>query len=75
MSLRDTAVNDLKTIANETLVSSALYFAIMAGGVDNLIYKPNDPMWLVALKSGTVSSAVNVVGSNFRLMWPWLNFF
>lgn len=74
-TLRDTAINDLRVIANETLTNSAIYFGIMATGLDDYVFKASDPMWMTALKSGLVSSAVNVAGSNLRQMWPQLNFF
>lgn len=74
-TLRDTAINDLRVIANETLTNSALYFGIMATGLDSYIFKSNEPMWMTSLKSGLVSSAVNVAGSNIRSMYGWLNFF
>lgn len=74
-NLRDNMINDLRVIANETVTNSALYFAIAMTGVDSMIYKNNDPTWLIALKSGALSSVVNVAGANIRNMYPMLNFF
>lgn len=75
MSIRDSLINDVRVLANETITNSAIFFAIDALGIDNMIFKPGDPMWMVAIKSGTVASTVNLLGANVRSMWPVLNFF
>ena len=73
--IRDSLINDVRTIANETITNSAIFFAIDALHIDNMIFRQNDPMWLTAIKSGAVASTVNVIGANVRNMWPVLNFF
>ena len=75
MSVRDSLINDVRTIANETITNSAIFFAIDALQIDNMIFRQDDPMWLTAIKSGAVASTVNVIGANVRNMWPVLNFF
>ena len=75
MSIRDSLINDVRAIANETITNSAIFFAIDALQIDNMIFRQDDPMWLTAIKSGAVASTVNVIGANVRNMWPVLNFF
>ena len=75
MSVRDSLINDVRAIANETITNSAIFWAIDALQIDNMIFRQDDPMWLTAIKSGAVASTVNVIGANVRNMWPVLNFF
>ena len=66
MSIRDSLINDVRAIANETITNSAIFFAIDALQIDNMIFRQDDPMWLTAIKSGAVASTVNVIGANVR---------
>ena len=75
MSIRDTAINDLKTLANEAITNTALALALDYSGINGSIFNSSDSRLVTGLKSGAVITGVSFLGANARAMWPWLSFF
>jgi hypothetical protein len=73
MSLRDTAVNDLKVLANEALTNTGIVLALDYSGINGSLFDTNDSRLVTGLKSGLLITGVSWLGSNLRNMWPWMN--
>lgn len=73
MSIRDTAVNDLKILANEALTNTLIAVALDYSGVERSLFSNSDSRLVTDLKTGLMITGVSWIGANARNMWPWLN--